>query len=137
MEGEAQPDNKAERPRIGEVLPAAGEAYIDPQKLVRYGLDPDHPVGRHKAAVFQVTLDIGKDDWAHLRDGILDELPRCPVTAQRTPSQVDGACTWEVLVPVTGLNGRRLYVITAWQVVAGRPVLGTLRVAPKKRQHRL
>jgi len=39
VEGEAQPDNKAERPRIGEVLPAAGEAYIDPQKLVRYGLD--------------------------------------------------------------------------------------------------
>ena len=26
------------------MLPAAGEAYIDPQKLVRYGLDPPRTI---------------------------------------------------------------------------------------------
>jgi filamentous hemagglutinin len=37
-------------------LPNADRARLDVQKLVSYLLDPGHPVGRHKAAVFRAAL---------------------------------------------------------------------------------
>ena len=44
-----------------------------------------HPVGKHKAAVFRQTLGIERDDSEHLRDSILEALPECPVTGIRKP----------------------------------------------------
>jgi len=125
-------------PRVGEPLPNADAANIDKAKLVSYGLDPDHPVGTHKATVFARALGIEIDQWAYLRDRILEELPRHPVSGSRPPRSEHEVFTWEVLlIPVNGLGaqaGRALKVITAWEIVHGRPDLVTLRVAPENRQ---
>ncbi len=134
-EGDEHVDEQ--QPRVGEPLPQASAAYIEPEKLVDYALDPQHPVGRHKAAVFRQALDIERDDWKHLRDRILDALPDHLVTGVREPDDEHGAYTWEVLVPIQGLGTRaerRLLVITAWEMVDGRPQLVTVRVAPRNRQ---
>lgn len=61
-------DESPKEPSVGEPLPAAGDASIDRDKLLRYGLSVDHPVGRHKATVFRLALDIERDDWEYLRD---------------------------------------------------------------------
>jgi len=82
-------------------------------------------------------VGIGIDDWAYLRDRILEDLPRHPVSGSRPPRSGHDGFTWEVLVPVNGLGaqaGRALKVITAWEIVEGRPDLVTLRVAPESRQ---
>jgi len=124
-------------PRVGEPVPTVGDAYIDRAKLIAYGLDPEHPVGKHKALVFNRALNIGRADWKYLRDTILDELPRHPVTASREPADADETYTWDVLVPIRGLgtqSERRLQVITAWEIREGRPELVTIRVAPKNRR---
>ena len=71
-EGDEHVDEQ--QPRVGEPLPQASAAYIEPEKLVDYALDTQHPVGRHKAAVFRQALDIERDDWEYLRDRILDAL---------------------------------------------------------------
>lgn len=129
-------DEAQDIPRVGEPLPNAHAANVDPAKLVGYGLDPDHPVGKHKATVFARALGIEMDDWAYLRDRILEELPRHPVSGSR-PSRSREGHTWEVLVPMIGLGtraGRSLRVITAWEILDGRPDLVTLRVAPESRQ---
>lgn len=126
-----------EGPQLGDPLPHAEEAYIDPAKLVQYALNLDHPVGKHKATVFQRALDIGLDDWEYLRDAILDELPHHPISASRPPEIEHEGFTWEVLVPISGLRqkeGRVLNVITAWEMIDRRPELATTRVAPKNRQ---
>jgi hypothetical protein len=130
-------DDAMDRPSIGAPLPGADAARIDRAKLVGYALDPESPDGRHKAAVFRRALAIELGDWEYLRDRIVGELPRHPVTRVRAPRHERDAYTWEVLVPIRGLrerSERRLMVITAWQIVAGRPVLTTLRVAPQSRQ---
>lgn len=100
-------------------------------------LSVDHPVGRHKATVFRLALDIERDDWEYLRDSILEQLPQHPVTLVREPAHAHEAYTWEVLLPIQGVRARatrRLLVITAWEMVDGRPELVTIRVAPKHRQ---
>src|SRR5688572_19145475 len=93
--------------RVGEPPPQASAAYIEP------------------------------DDWEYLRDRILDALPDHLVTGVREPDDEHGAYTWEVLVPIQGLGTRaerRLLVITAWEMVDGRPQLVTVRVAPRNPQ---
>lgn len=129
-------DDKAQ-PRVGEPLPHADEAHIDPEKLVNYALDPSSERGRHKAHVFRAALGIERDDADYLMHAILDALPHHPVTAVRAPRHEREAYTWEVLVPIQGLRAqtnRRLNVVTAWELHEERPRLVTLRVASRRRQ---
>ncbi len=44
------------------LLPNVERAFIDRRKLADYSLDPTHPVGRHKAAVFRDALGFGVSD---------------------------------------------------------------------------
>jgi len=137
VETPAEDDLDSEQPRIGQALPEACDAHIDSEKLVDYVLDPEHPVGKDKAAVFRQALDIERDDWEYLRDSILEALPHHPVTDVRNPERTHAASTWEVLVPIQGLGTRaerRLLVITAWEMIDARPQLVTARVAPRNRQ---
>jgi hypothetical protein len=36
---------------------------IDPRKLTEYALNPDNPVGKYKAIVFQNRLGFSKDNY--------------------------------------------------------------------------
>ena len=48
-------------------LPNGDRAIVDIVKLRDYCLNPLHPVGRHKARVFQAALGIGREDAEALR----------------------------------------------------------------------
>src|SRR5438067_303489 len=52
-------------------LPNGDRAFIDMAKLRDYSLSPHHPEGKHKARVFQATLDLGPADAEWLRDELL------------------------------------------------------------------
>ena len=93
-------------------LPDADRAVIPVEKLRSYALDPTHRYGRHKARVFAAVLGIGQDDWAYLRDAILEALSTAYVSAVR--ESLDGLI-YEVRVDVDGLNGRSAEVLTAWE----------------------
>lgn len=94
-------------------LPGAERARIPTDKLVRYALDPTHPRGRHKARVFASALGIRNQDWRYLHDQILRALPDAPVRSTRiTPFGV----AYEVVIPIDGLNGATLPVVTTWIV---------------------
>lgn len=51
-------------------LSGAENAVINPKKLTEYALNPDHPVGRHKARVFESALGFNKDN----ADDLLKQL---------------------------------------------------------------
>jgi uncharacterized protein len=123
-----------EEPRVGKPLPNAESAHIDLTKLVRYALDRSSPDGRHKARVFSSALAIEQQDAEYLRDAILEQLPSRVATGFRPPSRPMERPTWEVKMPIRGLNNRTLIVITAWEIVAGRPQLVTTRVESRRRQ---
>jgi hypothetical protein len=48
-------------------LPNAEHAFIDPRKLADYCLSPEHPVGGHKAVLFERLLGITAADADALR----------------------------------------------------------------------
>ena len=56
------------------LLPNAEFAFIPMEKLVDYALNPNHPVGKHKAAVFEAALGITMVDAEFLRIKILEAV---------------------------------------------------------------
>jgi hypothetical protein len=60
--------------RLGEIV---SRLSIDRRKFVDYALDPDNPVGRHKALVFQQRLGYGRDNYEGLLVQIEAQVMDC------------------------------------------------------------
>ena len=93
-------------------LPNCEEAVIEDSKFVSYALDPQSGRGQHKARVFESVLGFNLSNWEQLKQAILDALPYRPATL--TSETVFGK-KYEVVVPITGANGRTADVVTIWQ----------------------
>ena len=93
--------------------PPNGErAVIEDSKLVRYALNPHSERGQHKARVFAEALGFNLSNWELLKQAIVEALPARP--AILTSETVFGK-KYEVIVPITGPNGRTVDVLTVWQ----------------------
>ena len=94
------------------LLPNYEEAVIENSKFVSYALNPQSELGQHKARVFESALGFNLSNWEQLKQAILDALPYRPATL--TSETVFGK-KYEVLVLITGPNGRTADVVTIWQ----------------------
>jgi len=93
-------------------LPNCEQAVIEDSKLVRYALNPHSERGQHKARAFERTLGFNLLNWDLLKQAILAALPARLATV--TSETVFGK-KYEVVVPITGPNGRTVDVLTVWQ----------------------
>lgn len=96
---------------IGSQLPHASRTVVAPEKLRDYVLNPRHSDGSHKARVFLAVLGIGQADWEDLRAQILARVQTSPVVNERADRY---GTRYEVTVDMTGRDGRRARVTTAW-----------------------
>lgn len=53
-------------------LPNSHKAVVEIQKLRDYSLNPNHPVGKHKARVFKAALGVNLEDAEWLRARALE-----------------------------------------------------------------
>lgn len=65
-------------------LPAADRALLDVRKLDAYILNPRHPVGAHKAALFRTLLGFKARDRDALARAILEGVRTAPATVGLT-----------------------------------------------------
>jgi hypothetical protein len=92
-------------------LPNYSSAVILREKLEGYVLNSQHPEGQHKARVFKSALGFEQTDWQLLEKAILDELPYNDAGQVNKGPWGD---KYVVVLPITGLNGNTVNVITAW-----------------------
>ena len=52
-------------------VPNAEHAFIDARKLTDYCLNENHPVGKHKARLFDTALNLRKENALELREILL------------------------------------------------------------------
>jgi hypothetical protein len=97
-------------------LPNYEKAFIPPEKLEKYALDPTHPTGRHKAIVFKRALGIDQSNWEALRQAILDALPYHE--AVPTKEDIYGK-RYKVVLPIKGPNGDTKEVVVTWIIKSG------------------
>ncbi len=92
------------------LLPNAEFAFVPMEKLVDYALNPEHPVGKHKAAVFEAVLGITVSDAEFLRDKIVDAV----LKQEATPTRKDRfGQRYQVEFEIER-NGRSAIILTAW-----------------------
>jgi hypothetical protein len=53
-------------------LPNPDQAVIPLEKFTEYALNPEHPIGLHKARVFKAALGLTLDDAAFLQEKVRD-----------------------------------------------------------------
>ena len=123
--GEAWPEVVRHAP--GEPLYNMEKAWIPAGKLAGYALNPDNPRGRNKAVVFASALALKKEHAAVLHDQIMRGIESGDYKAEHHMTNEYGE-TFKVIVPVTGMNGRTVDVVTLWQYDRKK---GSISTAPK------
>ncbi|MFN0079868.1 MAG: DUF6883 domain-containing protein [Prosthecobacter sp.] len=53
-------------------LPGSQDAIVEIEKLSDYSLSPDHPVGKHKARVFEASLGLRQDHAEEIQRRLLE-----------------------------------------------------------------
>jgi hypothetical protein len=92
---------------------------VDPRKVTEYALDPDHPVGCHKARVFKQALGFTKDNCKAL----VEQIERAALTAEARLKHSDAhGRHYAVDVEITGPEGQRAVVCTSWLVASNSAV---------------
>lgn len=108
------------------ILRNAHRAVIDPQKIIGYALNKDHPVGGNKARVFESSLGFTQKN----ADQLLDQIRKGVLTNDAIPGKIDEYGTrFTVDIMVKGPAGSSL-VRTGWIYAPGAelPKLTTLFV---------
>jgi hypothetical protein len=112
-------------------LSNADKAEMEEKKFTVYALNPEHPVGGHKARVFAsatgFTKDNAQDLMEQIQGGVTQNTP--------TPGKVDDwGHRYTVKIPVTGPTGSGT-VTTGWIYKTGKdtPSLTTLLMEGKKK----
>ena len=103
--------------------PESRSVVILREKLERYCLDPDHvsstsgkSSGKDKARVFRAALGFLKADWELLKSRILEELP---YEEANVGDEDDHGKRYTVTLTITGPNGNKAVVLTAWIIRPG------------------
>jgi hypothetical protein len=91
-------------------LPNFKNATIDQRKITDYALNPDHPIGGHKARKIKAALGFDLSNAAEFSAQILKQLPTGAVIAGKLDKHGQ---RYTVDVELTGPTGKSI-VRTAW-----------------------
>ena len=69
-------------------LPNSHKAVVQIEKIRDYSLDPNHPVGQHKARVFKAALGLTREDAEWLRKQALE------IAGSNDALPSTGVCIW-------------------------------------------
>lgn len=92
------------------LLPNAEFAIVPMEKLTDYVLNPEHPIGKHKAIVFEAILGITMADANYLRDKIIEAV----MTQDAKPTRHDEFGQRYKIEFEMERNGYTATVLTAW-----------------------
>lgn len=93
-------------------LPNVDKARFEPEKLAGYSMNPEHPTGRHKARLWQSTIGATAKDAPMIEKQVMAWLEH--LEAVPNPRRDAYGVRFDVLVPVTGPNGKTVDVRTCW-----------------------
>ena len=98
------------------LLPAGEQAVVEDAKLLDYVLNPEHPIGRHHAALFEQLLGITRRNSEVLKQQLLGAAASAAV-APGKPSPFGEK--FEMRFPVRGPAGTRP-VLAVWMREPGQ-----------------
>jgi hypothetical protein len=119
-------------PRIGELLPQAGEAIGVREKLADYALNTEHKVGGPKAKSFDQILGITIEHAERLEATIRAAILATPIGSVRANPVRGFNCVVEI--PVAGMKDKRDRIVnvrTVWELTDEHAVPRLVSAFPK------
>jgi hypothetical protein len=99
-------------------LPRGDEATIRRDKIEAYVLNPDHPVGKHKARLFALLLGLSRAD----ADLLIEALREAAATQEAVLGREDEhGQRYTLDFPFAGPDGNAVTIRSAWIVREGAP----------------
>jgi len=103
-----------EREEKERLLPGYEDAYIPPEKLIRYALNKEHKGGgKDKAIAFEQALGYNINNYEQLIEDVLVNLLKYPAVYKGNTKY---GKRYEVEMELTGPNGKTAMVITGWLI---------------------
>ena len=110
------------------------KATFVPEKLTRYSLDPTHPTGKDKAVVWKASIGATLKDAPMIEKQVMAWLEHLEAKPKGEPTE--RGVKFNVMVPVTGPNGKTVDALTGWiyeksedgKTIATHPRLTTIFV---------
>ncbi|MDM8569231.1 hypothetical protein QUF50_06955 [Thiotrichales bacterium HSG1] len=96
---------------------------ILPEKLTQYALNPLHPVGKHKARVFQSTLGYNLNNYHLLIQEILEKALHAKVILKEADNY---GIRYQTDFEINGVNGKKAIIRIGWIVESDRKNLARL-----------
>ena len=99
-------------------MPYRSNAVTDAKKFIEYSLNKNHPVGKHKAAVFESALGYNQDNASSLIMQIDDAVKKGkldPISIEQSQYGVK----YIYSIPVTGPNNKTKNVKAVYQLDNG------------------
>lgn len=90
------------------LLPNAEFAFVPMEKLKDYALNLEHPVGKHKAAVFEAAFGMTVADY------LKDKIMKAVLTQEAIPTRLDEFGQRYRIEFEIERNGRKATILTAW-----------------------
>lgn len=115
---------------MGELLPNAENARIDPRKLRDYALNFSHASGRFKAAFF-AQMGYSADSWQLLERDIREQhLSEFVEKGSASPF----GTKYNITALLIGPSGESRWITTVWIFRKGRSFADLVTVEPAKRR---
>ena len=86
-------------------------ADVPEEKLVKYLLNPEHPVGKHKARVFESALGFNINNYSELNNQMLEKFNEAEL---KYTKEDEYGKRYEQVMNIHGVNGRDVDVLTVW-----------------------
>ncbi len=90
---------------------------IPDTKLTQYALNPEHPVGKHKAKVFESALGYTLDNHQDLIDNVYRNIDESKFVPKGNHGH---GMRYEQILELVGPNGNKAKVLTAWIETDGK-----------------
>lgn len=117
-------------PKAGERVPNAITAATPQDKLQRYLLNSNHPVGKEKARVFNSVLGYHFENWELLSNQMYDILQTADI---KKMTETEFGMRYVVPMRITGLKGKSMVWNTVWQADNGSSVPRFITATPDMR----
>lgn len=126
-------EGKIKIPEAGTRVPNAITAATPNDKVQRYLLNSNHPVGKNKERVINSVLGYHYENWELLSNQIYDKLQTSDIS-----KIIDTEYGRKYVVPmrIDGLRGRSMVLETVWQIDNGGTIPRFITAKPEKRTAR-
>ena len=125
---------KKER-RTSKIMPNYKKAITADDKFVRYSLDPNSQLGKHKARVYKEVLGFTQDNYLDLKSQIHTFITsgKAHLTSMRANDH--GVIEYNYQIPIKGANGNTATVVVKYGIAKNKanPWLITNYIKKEKR----